>query len=212
MKVNIITLFPEIFEKHLEYLPFKKAIELGRLEVNLVNLRDFALDSYGTVDGKPYGGGVGMVLRIEPLHRALESLKLSKNNRTLVMDPKGNKYDQNKAQEYLKMDEITIICGRYEGIDARISHFCDEKISVGDYVLSGGELPALVVLESVTRLMPGVLDDEATAIESFSDGRSLEFPQYTRPEEYEGLKVPEVLLSGNHKEIEKWRKENSKKA
>lgn len=214
MKFNVVTLFPEIFEKHLEYLPFKKALDLEKLEVNLVNLREFALDSYGTVDNKPYGGGKGMLLMIEPIYNALNSINALKNentaSKTILLTPKGSKYTQETAREYSKLEEVTLICGRYEGVDERVLEFCDGSLSVGDYVLSGGELPALTVLESTTRLLDGVLDAPATEIESFSDD-SLEFPQYTRPENFKDLKVPEVLLSGNHAEIEKWRKENSKK-
>ncbi len=210
MKLNIVTLFPEIFEKHLEYLPFKKAIELNKIEVNLIGLRNFALDSYGTVDGKPYGGGKGMLLMVEPIFNALQTIKpTSENRKTILLSPRGKKYTQKVAREYQKLDELTLICGRYEGVDERVNNYCDEMISIGDYVLSGGELPALIIMESITRLQPGVLDDETTAVESFSED-TLEYPQYTRPEEFKGHKVPQVLVSGNHAEIKKWRKENSK--
>ena len=207
---DVITLFPELFEEHLNHLPFKKAIQKGLLKVNLHNLRDYALDSYGTVDGKPYGGGTGMVLMVEPISKALG--RIENKERTVLMSPRGKKFDQKKAGEYAGLQQITLICGRYEGIDARVEeHLVDESVSVGDYVLSGGELPALAIMESVTRLLPGVLEKEdAAAKESFENG-FLEHPQYTRPEDFKGMKVPEVLLSGNHKEIEKWKKENSTK-
>ncbi|KKS16924.1 MAG: tRNA (guanine-N(1)-)-methyltransferase [candidate division WWE3 bacterium GW2011_GWC1_41_7] len=207
---DVITLFPELFEEHLNHLPFKKAIQKGLLKVNLHNLRDYALDSYGTVDGKPYGGGTGMVLMVEPISKALG--RIENKERTVLMSPRGKKFDQKKAGEYAGLQQITLICGRYEGVDARVEeHLVDESVSVGDYVLSGGELPALAIMESVTRLLPGVLEKEdAAAKESFENG-FLEHPQYTRPEDFKGMKVPEVLLSGNHKEIEKWKKENSTK-
>jgi len=207
IKYNIITLFPDLIKKHLEYLPFRKALEKNLIEVNLIDLKDYALDSYGTVDGKPYGGGTGMILRVEPIYNALKDLKSKK---TILLSPKGQKYTQKTAKKYASLEEITMICGRYEGVDARVENFVDEIVSIGDYVLSGGELGALVIAESVTRLLPGVLEKEdATRIESFSQNK-LEFPQYTRPETFENLKVPDVLLSGDHKKIQDWRDEHSK--
>lgn len=222
LKYNIITLFPELIYKHLEYLPFRKAIEMGVIEVNVVNLKNYGLDSYGTVDGKPYGGGAGMVLRVEPIFNALKDLNLitkqgkrvkkdRNHSKIILLSPKGIRYSQNIAQKYRNLKEITLICGRYEGIDTRVEKFVDEIVSIGDFILSGGELGALVITESITRLLPGVLEkSEAVKIESFANGK-LEYPQYTRPEKFMGLKVPDVLLSGNHKEIENWRNENSKK-
>jgi tRNA (guanine37-N1)-methyltransferase len=215
MKFNVLTLLPNLFEEHLSNLPFKRAILNKSLEVNLHNLRDYALDSYGTVDDKPYGGGVGMVLMIEPIYKALthilgEGFEKSpeRNGRVIVLSPRGKKFTQKMAQELAKENNITFISGRYEGIDARVEEsLATDVISIGDYVLSGGELPALVIMEAITRLIPGVLEkDGATEIESFSDGETLEFSQYTRPENFKGLEVPKVLLSGNHKEIENWRK------
>ena len=207
IKYNIITLFPDLIKKHLEYLPFRKALEKNLIEVNLIDLKDYALDSYGTVDGKPYGGGTGMILRVEPIYNALKDLKSKK---TILLSPKGQKYTQKTAKKYASLEEITMICGRYEGVDARVENFVDEIVSIGDYVLSGGELGTLVIAESVTRLLPGVLEKEdATRIESFSQNK-LEFPQYTRPETFENLKVPDVLLSGDHKKIQDWRDEHSK--
>lgn len=214
IKFNVITLFPNLFEEHLNNLPFKKAIAKKLLDVSLINLRDFAINSYGTVDDKPYGGGTGMILMIEPIHKALESLGQSKNQekgtKILLMSPTGIKYNQVKTKELSKLSEITIICGRYEGIDYRVNHLVDEIISIGDYILSGGELAAMVIMESVTRLIPGVLEKkEASDNESFSDN-CLEYPQYTRPEIFKEMEVPKILLSGNHTEIKKWRKKNSK--
>ena len=211
LKFNVITLFPNLFEEHFNNLPFRRAIEKGLIETNLINLRDFAVDARGTVDDKPYGGGVGMILKIEPIYNALQSIT-DKNNRKILLAPSGQRYTQQKAQEFVQVSEasehevdaLTIICGRYEGVDARVENLVDEVVSIGDFVLSGGELAALAVMESITRLIPGVLEKEdALKEESFTTG--LEHPQYTRPEEFKRLKVPEVLLSGNHKEIEKWK-------
>jgi tRNA (guanine37-N1)-methyltransferase len=219
MKFNVLTLLPNLFTEHLNNLPFKRAILNKSLEVNIHNLRDYALDSYGTVDDKPYGGGIGMVLMIEPIYNALTKMlgtdfekDKKKNGRIIVMSPRGRRFTQQMAQELAKEEQITFISGRYEGIDARVEEsLATDVISIGDYVLSGGELPALVVMEAITRLIPGVLEkDGATDIESFSDGKTLEFSQYTRPENFKGLEVPKILLSGNHKEIEKWRKETSR--
>lgn len=209
LKFNLITLFPQLIEPHLKELPFKKALEKELIDVNLINLRNYALDKYGTVDDKPYGGGVGMLLRIEPIHQALK--EISNKETIILLSPKGKKFTQKTARELAKKSNITFISGRYEGIDARVEEYVTDIISIGDYVLSGGELPSLVIMESITRLLPGVLEKgDAPEIESF-ENNTLEYPQYTRPEEYEGKKVPEVLLSGHHAEIEKWRKENSQK-
>ncbi|MBI4099626.1 tRNA (guanosine(37)-N1)-methyltransferase TrmD, partial [Candidatus Microgenomates bacterium] len=157
------------------------------------------------VDDRPYGGGVGMILRVDVVARALEPFKKAHK---ILLDPRGTKFTQAKAREFAKLDQLVLICGRYEGVDERVrEHLVDESLSIGDYVLTGGEIPAMVVVDAVTRLLPGVLEkSEATEIESFSDGQNLEFPQYTRPEEFNGWKVPEILLSGNHAEIAKWRK------
>jgi tRNA (guanine37-N1)-methyltransferase len=212
---NIVTLFPELFEPFLRILPLSRAIDKKLIQVNLIQLRDFAIDERGTVDDKPYGGGVGMLLRIEPVWSALENIHGSiekahkqKNTSIIALAPSGEKFTQQKAQELTKKETITFICGRYEGMDERIkTHLATEVISIGNYVLSGGELPALSIMETVTRLIPGVLEkEEAVEIESFAKGEDLvEFPQYTRPEEYKGLKVPEILLSGNHEKIKEWR-------
>lgn len=210
---NVVTLFPQLFEKHLENLPFKKAAEKHLAKYNLINLRDYAIDKRGTVDDKTYGGGVGMVLMIEPIYKALE--KIPSGGSVVVLSPRGEIFTQKKAQEFAKCNQITLICGRYEGIDGRVEEdLATDVISIGNYIVSGGELPALVIMESITRLLPGVLKKEsATNIESFSNGtdNAVEYPQYTRPEEFKGMKIPKTLLSGNHKEIEKWRKINSKR-
>lgn len=183
------------------------------------NLRDYALDSYGTVDDKPYGGGTGMILMVEPIYNALTDIlgkdfekQQEDSSRVIVLSPRGKKFTQKLAMELSQESHITLICGRYEGVDARVEEsLATDIISIGDYVLSGGELPALVIMEAITRLIPGVLEkDDATEIESFSDGKTLEFSQYTRPENFKGLEVPKVLLSGNHKEIKAWRAASAK--
>lgn len=219
---DVITLFPELFEAHLEHLPFSRAIENNLVNVNMHNLRDFAVDKRGTVDDKPYGGGVGMILMVEPVFDALSSIygfsSDSNNSKIVVLSPKGETFTQQIAQEYSQLGQLTLVCGRYEGIDARVADLNKvnpdfpeiETVSIGDYVLSGGETPALAIMESVTRLIPGVIEKpQATKTESFSEEGKVEYPQFTRPENFNDLKVPEVLLSGNHEEIEKWRKSNS---
>lgn len=208
LEINIITLFPKLFEEFKNVLPFNRAIKNNLIKLNIINLRDFAIDERGTVDDKPYGGGTGMVLRPEPLFRALESIP---NKQEIVaLTPKGEVFNQKIAQEFSQKESITIICGRYEGIDQRIiDNFTTQEISLGSFVCSGGEAPAITILEAIIRLIPGILEEEVISKESHSE-MNLEHPQYTRPEEFMDLKVPEVLLSGNHAEIEKWKKENSK--
>jgi tRNA (guanine37-N1)-methyltransferase len=221
LSIDVITLFPNLFDEHLNNLPFKKAIDNELIEVNLHNLRDFAVDKHGTVDDRPYGGGVGMLLMVEPIYKALQKIygkdfleTRDKNaSKIIVLSPKGETHTQKKAENYKNLKQITFICGRYEGIDARISEYlADEVVSIGNYVLSGGELPTLVVMESIVRRIPDVLEKkEAGEIESFSEGNNVEFPQYTRPQEFKGMKVPDILLSGHHENIKKWRKDKTKK-
>ena len=208
---DVITLFPNLFTEHLKNLPFKKAVELGLANFNLHNLRYFSSDNYKTVDDKPFGGGVGMVLKPEPIFKAVNSINKNRNTKIVTLSPRGKKYNQEIAREYLSLSQIILICGRYEGIDERVlTYLSNDVVSIGDFVLSGGEVPALLIMESVVRLLPGVLEkEEASLNESFSR-EVVEYPQYTRPQDFNGLKVPDVLTSGNHKEIEKWRKENSK--
>lgn len=214
-KFQVITLFPEMFTGVFENSMMWKGQKDGIVELSTINLREFGLGPRRTVDDTPYGGGDGMLLRIEPLWNAV--MKAKENDPTakvLLMTPRGERWKQSMAKEYSEADHGYIfICGRYEGYDERILKLVDQELSVGDYVLTGGELPAMTIVDSIVRLMPGVLGGEMSAeIESFSDGETLEFPQYTRPEEFEGMKVPDVLLSGHHGEIEKWRTANSKKA
>ncbi|MBI4034621.1 tRNA (guanosine(37)-N1)-methyltransferase TrmD [Candidatus Saccharibacteria bacterium] len=209
MKIQIITLFPEMFEGVLNTSMLWKAQEKRLVEYKLINLRDFGMGPRKQVDDTPYGGGDGMVLRPEPLFAAVEQAKKKEPDaQVLLMTPRGEPFDQELARELAATEAgLIIICGRYEGYDERITDLVDKQISIGDYVLTGGELPAMVVVDAVTRLIPGVLGGENSAAEeSFSRAAEVEYPQYTRPEEFRGLKVPEILLSGHHAEIAKWRK------
>jgi len=214
MKITIITLFPQMINGFINESILKRAAEKKLVEYQIINLRDFAVDRYGSVDDKPYGGGVGMVLRVDVIYKALQKIKDTKA-RVILTSAKGKTYRQSMARSYATLDHLILIAGHYEGVDERIADYVDEEVSVGDYVLTGGELASCIIADSVTRLIPGVLKhEEATEIESFSevDGKQmLEYPQYTRPEEFMGKKVPEILLSGNHKNIMEWRKEQAGK-
>jgi tRNA (guanine37-N1)-methyltransferase len=214
-KIQVITLFPEMFSGVLNSSMMWKAQEGKVVQFETIDLREFGLGPRKQVDDTPYGGGDGMLLKPEPLFAAVEKAKENDPTaKVLLMTPKGERWKQNLAKEYAEADHGYIfICGRYEGYDERILTLVDQELSVGDYVVNGGELPAMTIIDSIVRLMPGVLGGEMSAeIESFSDGETLEFPQYTRPEEFRGMKVPEVLLSGNHAAIAKWRQDNSPKA
>lgn len=214
-KFQVITLFPEMFTGVFENSMMWKAQKDSIVELSTIDLRSFGLGPRRSVDDTPYGGGDGMLLRIEPLWAAVTKAKENDPTaKVLLMTPRGERWKQALAREYSESDHGYIfICGRYEGYDERILKLVDQEVSVGDYVLTGGELPAMTIIDSIVRLIPGVLGGEASAeIESFADGETLEFPQYTRPEEFQGMKVPDVLLSGHHGEIEKWRQANSKKA
>ena len=214
-KFQVITLFPDMFSGVFENSMMWKAQKDGIVELSTIDLREFGLGPRRTVDDTPYGGGDGMLLKIEPLWKAVMQAKENDPSaKVLLMTPRGRRWKQAVAQTYSESNHGYIfICGRYEGYDERILKLVDEEVSVGDYVLTGGELPAMTIIDSVVRLIPGVLGGEqSAAIESFSDGETLEFPQYTRPVEFEGMKVPDVLLSGNHGEITRWRADNSRKA
>lgn len=215
MTIQIITLFPEMFEGVLNSSMLWKAQERNLVEYKLINLRDFGIGPRKQVDDTPYGGGDGMVLRPEPLFAAVEAAKKTDPDaQVLLMTPRGGAFSQEMAREFAATEAgLIIICGRYEGYDERITTLVDKQISVGEYVLTGGELPAMIIADAVTRLVPGVLGGETSAeLESFSDPNEIEHPHYTRPEEFRGLRVPDILLSGNHAEIAKWRDKNSKKA
>lgn len=214
-KIQIITLFPEMFTGVLGSSMMWKAQKEGAAEFSTIDLRQFGLGPRRQVDDTPYGGGDGMLLKPEPLFAAVEQAKADDPTaRVFLMTPRGKRFKQALAQEWADDDRgMIFICGRYEGYDERIVSLVDEQVSVGDYVLTGGELPAMTIVDAVVRLLPNVLGGETSAeIESFSDGETLEFPQYTRPEDFRGMKVPEVLLSGNHAAIATWRADNSFKA
>ena len=205
MRIDIVTLFPEVCRAYAGESILKRAAEQGLADIRVVNLRDYTADRHRTADDRPYGGGAGMVLLAPPLFAAVEDLK-TPGARVILLSPRGKIFDQEAAQRLSRLEHLVLIAGRYEGIDERVSErLVDEEISIGDYILTGGELPALAVADSVVRLLPGVLGDPESAVEeSFSRGR-LEYPQYTRPEEFRGMKVPEVLRSGNHPEVARWR-------
>ncbi|PIS17241.1 MAG: tRNA (guanosine(37)-N1)-methyltransferase TrmD [Candidatus Nealsonbacteria bacterium CG09_land_8_20_14_0_10_42_14] len=209
---DIITIFPEIFDSYFKESILQRAQKKGLLKIKVHDLRKWAKDRHRTVDDKPFGGGRGMVLKIEPLYKAVKALRKPKS-RVILFSPRGKKFNQVMATKWSKMNHFILICGRYEGVDERVAkHLADEVVSIGDYVLMGGELPALVLIETVSRLIPGVLGksqvlkkERVTKEKGF-----IEFPQYTRPEAFKNWKVPKVLLSGDHKKIEEWRKKQSK--
>lgn len=202
MKINFLTLFPNYFEPLKKESIIAKAIEKGLVEINIIDIRDFTSSKHKKVDDKVFGGGQGMLLQIEPIFEALKQT----NGFTIAMSPQGKVFNQKKAREFSTKSEITIIAGRYEGFDERIiDHLVDEEITIGDYVLTGGELPAMVVADAIIRLIPGVIRLESHLYESFEQD-ILDYPQYTRPREFNGWAVPEVLFQGNHKKIEEWRK------
>jgi len=229
MKVDILTLFPEMFKGPFDESIVKRAVDKKLVQINIHNLRNWTKDKHRTVDGRPFGGGTGMIMKVEPIDRALQDLKseiripacrqgrpksetnsnqstINNQQLTILLSPRGKLFNQKKALQLSKLDHLILLCGHYEGVDERVSDLVDEEISIGDYVLTGGELPAMVVVDSMVRLIPGVLEKpDATVNESFSESSLLEYPQYTRPADYNGKKVPEILLSGNHKKINEWR-------
>ncbi|OGY09821.1 MAG: tRNA (guanosine(37)-N1)-methyltransferase TrmD [Candidatus Blackburnbacteria bacterium RIFCSPHIGHO2_01_FULL_44_64] len=223
MRIDMLTLFPEMFEGPFRESIIKRAQDRSLVEIKIHNLRGWAEDKHHTVDDRPYGGGTGMLLMVEPIARAMEELKrrypqteklnvgtLGQKSKTILLDPGGKVFNQKKARELSKVDHLILIAAHYETVDQRVrDHLIDEEISIGDYVLTGGELPAMVLVDTIVRLLPGVLTKEdATTRESFENGL-LEYPQYTRPEDFRGWKVPEVLLSGDHKKIETWKEKEA---
>lgn len=215
MLIDIITLFPEMFGGVFGESIIKRAVEKKILEIRLTQLRDFAFDKHRQVDDSPFGGGSGMVLKPEPMYRAFREV-LQKSDeklscRVIITDPGGEVFTQDKAKELAKFDRLIFICGHYEGFDARIYDLADELISIGDYVLTGGELPAMVIVDAVARMLPNVLGSAESAQTDSFFNKILSYPQYTRPRDFEGKIVPEVLLSGNHAEIKKWREEQALK-
>ena len=207
MKIDILTLFPKMFEGILEESIIKRAIEKGLVEINIIDFREFSHLSNHQVDDTPYGGGSGMVLRCEPLVEAIESVK-TMDSKVLLMCPQGVPYKEKKAVELSKEKHLIFVCGHYEGYDERIRNFVDEEISIGDYVLTGGEIPAMAVMDSVIRLLPGVIKEDSYLEDSFMNNR-LDYPTYTKPATFRGLTVPEVLLSGDHAKIKQWREEQA---
>lgn len=208
MRISILTLFPEIFEGFLNTSIIKRAIEKEKASFDIVNIRDFAKNSYGQVDDTPYGGGSGMVMMVEPVVDAINSVK-TKDSLVILMTPSGIPFKENIALDLRDKKHLILVCGHYEGIDERILHYVDMELSIGDYVLTGGEIPAMVVSDAVIRLIDGVIKKESYEEESFSDV-ILDYPTYTKPAVYDGLEVPEVLLSGHHANIEKWRREQAR--
>lgn len=207
MKIDILTLFPEMFES-LKCSILGRAIEKNLIEINVINIRDFSTDKHKKVDDTPFGGGAGMVMTCQPLYDSIMSV-LKGNSTVCYMSPKGKTFNQTLVKEMAKLEHLVLVCGHYEGIDERIIEIFDMKeISIGDYVLTGGELPAMVVVDAVSRYVDGVISEDSTMEESFSDNL-LEYPQYTKPQSFMGYAVPEVLVSGNHAKIKEWRKEKS---
>jgi len=227
MKIDVVTIFPKMFQGPFEESILRRAGDKGLVEINIHDLRKWTVDKRGTVDGRPYGGGVGMVMMVAPIAAAIDKLRAypeqnrgikSSKCKVILLSPRGKVWKQNMAVKYSRLDHLILICGHYEGVDERIKNFIDEEISIGDFILTGGEIPAMAITDSIVRLIPGVLEKPAaTQNESFSSLKFkeqsskllLEFPQYTRPENFQGLKVPKILLSGNHEEIRKWRQKKS---
>ena len=205
MKIDVLTLFPDMFDGFKKESIIKRAIDNKKVKINTINFRDYSKDKHKKVDDTPYGGGAGMVLMCQPIFDAVESLK-KKNSKVILLSPQGATYNQEKAYELSKEKHLILICGHYEGFDERIKSICDEEISIGDYVLTGGELPSMVLCDSIVRLLPGVIEEESHKNDSFNDDL-LDYPTYTKPREYKGMKVPEILLSGDHKKIDEWRQD-----
>lgn len=214
MRFDLLSIFPESFESYFQASILRRAQDAGLITIAAHDIRSFTTDKHQKTDDTPYGGGAGMVMKIEPIDRALESIGArpgTAGTRIILLSAKGKRFDQVKARELATYERLVLISGRYEGVDERVAeHLIDEELSIGDYVLTGGELGSMVVVDAVARLLPGVLGNEASAVgESFSVGETVEFPQYTKPEVYRDWSVPPVLLSGNHAEIERWREDRS---
>lgn len=212
MRFTVITIFPQLVEDYFKEGILSRALKKKQVQLRTISPRKFAKDRHQTVDDIPYGGGAGLVMKVEPLVKAIKFVtKAKRKRRIILLDPRGKRFIQKEAKRLSGYEELVFICGRYEGVDERIKYYIDEKMSVGDFVLMGGELGAMTMMEAVARLIPDVLHHPESAVnESFSQGSNLEHPQYTRPEVFEGHKVPPVLLSGNHGKVAGWRKKNSK--
>ena len=208
LRFDIVSIFPGMFESPFGDSIIQRAREEGLLDLRVHDLRDYSLNKHRKVDDTPFGGGVGMVMNVEPIARVVAAIKKEvPETRTILLSPGGRPFDQEKAWDLSRLPSLTLICGRYEGIDERVRlHFVDEEISIGDYVLTGGEIPAMVLVEAISRLVPGVLGDPESVVEESFTGELLEYPQYTRPRDYQGFRVPEILVSGDHKKIRDWQK------
>jgi tRNA (guanine37-N1)-methyltransferase len=218
MKITVLTLFPEMFTGPFGHSIVKRAQEKGLIELKFVNIRDFGLGVHKMVDDRPFGGGTGMVLRVDVIDKAIQSVRDSmlkkQEEQCVLLDARGKTYSQKAAKEFSDLKHLILICGHYEGVDERIRTLVDATVSIGDFILTGGEIPAMLIIDSVSRLVAGVLKEAATMYESFSShggNMLLEYPQYTQPREYNGIKVPEVLVGGNHRKIEEWKKEQATK-
>lgn len=218
MKFSVITLFPEMFDSPFKHSIIKRALDKKIISIDLVNLRNFGIGKHLVVDDKPYGGGAGMVLRVDVIAKAIESIKIKKKKEKIILvTPQGKMFDQKEAIKLSKLDHVIFVCGHYEGFDERVRKIIDSEISIGDYILTGGELPTMVIVDSLTRLLPGVLGKkESSEVESFKslkkdnkEVKLLEYPQYTRPETFRKMKVPKILLLGNHKKILEWREKEA---
>ncbi|MBU0963851.1 tRNA (guanosine(37)-N1)-methyltransferase TrmD, partial [Patescibacteria group bacterium] len=220
MRFDVITIFPEIFNSYFNESIIKRARKKKKINIKIHDLRKYTSDKHKTVDDRPYGGGPGMVLKIEPLYKCLKAIKKKSarggsatggKSKTILLSAKGKTFNQTLASHYKNLDQLILICGHYEGVDERIKKYIDQEISIGNYVLTGGEVPAMVIVDSITRLIPGVLGDKnSPKDETFSKSKYyIEYPHYTRPENFKGQKVPEVLLSGNHSKIANWRQKQS---
>jgi tRNA (guanine37-N1)-methyltransferase len=213
MEFDVITIFPDILDSYFQESIMNRAVKSGKIKINFHDLRKWTRDKHRTVDDTPYGGGAGMIMKIEPLFKAVKDLRNKKEKSlVLLLSAGGEIFNQKKAKSYLNYDRIILICGRYEGVDQRVADYlCDEEISIGKYILTGGELGAAVIIDAVTRLIPGILgNEESLAEESFNAEEIIEYPQYTKPEEFNKWKVPSVLLSGNHQKIKQWKEKNKK--
>ena len=210
MKIDILSIFPEMFDGAFSESIIKRAIEDNKVEINIHNFRDYTEDSHNKVDDTPYGGGAGMVLMCQPIVDCLDSIRTN-DSKVILLTPSGKTYNQQIAYDLSKEKHLIFICGHYEGFDERITNFIDMEISIGDYVLTGGEIPAMAIVDSIVRLIPGVIKEESHLEDSFNEDYLLDYPSYTKPRVFRGFEVPEVLISGDHKRIDEWRKEESLK-
>ncbi|MCQ2793284.1 MAG: tRNA (guanosine(37)-N1)-methyltransferase TrmD [Bacilli bacterium] len=209
MKITILTLFPEMFNGFKENSIIKRALNKGIVTIDIINIRDYTKDRYGRVDTPPIGGGAGLIMKCQPIVDAIKSVSSNKTHK-IILSPKGEKYCQNKAVQLSKLEDILIVCGHYEGIDERVNNFIDESISIGDYVLTGGEIASMAIADSLIRLLDGAITNSSLSEETF-ENNLLEYPQYTEPKEFEGYKVPDILYTGNHEAIEKYRRKEALK-